>query len=33
MAVRSFETTNNSTSPETPAATFQFDLTWHAAKG
>ena len=33
MAVRSFETTNNSTPPETPAATFQFDLTWHAAKG
>ena len=33
MAVRSFETTNNSTSPDAPAATFQFDLTWHAAKG
>ena len=33
MAVRSFQTTNNSTSPETPAATYQFDLTWHAAKG
>jgi Tfp pilus assembly protein PilO len=32
MAVRSFEVTNNSASPETPAATFQFDLTWHAAR-
>lgn len=32
-AVRSFETTNNSASPDTPAATFQFDLVWHASKG
>ncbi len=32
MAVRSFETNNNSSSPDTPAATFQFDLGWHAAK-
>lgn len=32
MAVRSFETTNNSASPDSPAATFQFDLAWHAAK-
>lgn len=32
-AVRSFETTNNSASPDSPAATFQFDLVWHAAKG
>ena len=32
-AVRSFETTNNSASPDAPAATFQFDLVWHAAKG
>jgi hypothetical protein len=24
--------TNNSATPETPAATFQFDLTWHAAR-
>ena len=32
-AVRSFETTNNSASPDAPAATFQFELTWHAAKG
>ena len=32
-AVRSFETTNNSASPDSPAATFQFELTWHAAKG
>jgi Tfp pilus assembly protein PilO len=31
-AVRSFETTNNSSSPDSPAATFQFDLVWHAAK-
>jgi len=31
-AVRSFETTNNSASPDSPAATFQFELTWHAAK-
>lgn len=31
-AVRSFETTNNSASPDRPAATFQFELTWHAAK-
>jgi Tfp pilus assembly protein PilO len=33
MAVRSFETTNNSASPDAPAATFQFDLIWHASKG
>ena len=33
MAIRSFETTNNSATPETPAATFQFDLIWHASKG
>lgn len=32
-AVRSFETTNNSASPDAPDATFQFDLVWHAAKG
>lgn len=32
-AVRSFETTNNSASPDAPAATFQFELAWHAAKG
>ena len=32
-AVLSFNTTNNSASPESPAATFQFDLAWHAAKG
>ena len=32
-SVRSFETTNNSASPDSPAATFQFELTWHAAKG
>lgn len=32
-AVRSFETINNSASPDAPAATFQFDLVWHAAKG
>ena len=32
MAVRSFETTNNSASPDAPAATFQFDLAWHAAR-
>ena len=32
-AVRSFETTNNSASPDAPAATFHFDLLWHAAKG
>ena len=32
-AVRSFETTNNSASPDAPVATFQFDLVWHAAKG
>ena len=32
MAVRSFETNNNTSSPDTPAATFQFDLAWHAAK-
>ena len=32
-AVRSFETTNNSASPDAPAATFQFDLVWHASKG
>jgi Tfp pilus assembly protein PilO len=31
-AVRSFETTNNSSPPDSPAATFQFDLVWHAAK-
>lgn len=31
-AVRSFETTNNSTSPDAPSATFQFELAWHAAK-
>jgi Tfp pilus assembly protein PilO len=31
-AVRSFETTNNSASPDSPAATFQFDLAWHAAR-
>lgn len=33
IAVRSFDTTNNSASPESPAATFQFDLVWHASKG
>ena len=32
-AVRSFETTNNSASPDAPSATFQFELVWHAAKG
>ena len=32
-AVRSFETTNNSASPDSPSATFQFELVWHAAKG
>ena len=32
MAVMSFDTTNNSASPDSPAATFQFDLAWHAAK-
>ena len=32
-AVRSFETTNNSSSPDSPAATFQFELAWHASKG
>jgi Tfp pilus assembly protein PilO len=32
-AVRSFDTTNNSASPDAPAATFQFDLVWHASKG
>ena len=32
MAVLSFETTNNSASPDTPAATFHIDLAWHAAK-
>jgi Tfp pilus assembly protein PilO len=32
-AVRSFETANNSASAESPTATFQFDLVWHAAKG
>ena len=32
-AVRSFETTNSSASPDAAAATFQFDLVWHAAKG
>lgn len=32
-AVRSFETTNNSASPDVPSATFQFELTWHAARG
>jgi Tfp pilus assembly protein PilO len=32
-AIRSFETSNNSASPDMPAATFQFDLVWHAAKG
>ena len=29
--VRSFETTSNSSSPDLPAATFQFDLVWHTA--
>jgi Tfp pilus assembly protein PilO len=32
MAVLSFDTTNNSASPDSPAATFQFELAWHAAK-
>ena len=32
-AVRSFQTTNNSASPDSPSATFQFELVWHAAKG
>jgi len=32
-AVRSFETTNNSSSPDNPTATFQVELVWHAAKG
>jgi Tfp pilus assembly protein PilO len=32
-AVRSFETANNSASAESPTATFQVDLVWHAAKG
>ena len=32
MAVLSFDTTNNSASPDAPAATFQFELVWHAAK-
>ena len=30
-AIRSFETTSNSSSPDLPAATFQFDLVWHTA--
>jgi Tfp pilus assembly protein PilO len=32
-AVHSFETTNNSSSPDNPTATFQVELVWHAAKG
>ena len=32
MAVLSFDTINNSASPDAPAATFQFELAWHAAK-
>ena len=32
-AVRSFQTTNNSASPDSSSATFQFELVWHAAKG
>lgn len=32
-AVRSFETTNNSASPDMPTATFQFELIWHAERG
>ena len=32
MGVLSFDTINNSASPDAPAATFQFDLAWHAAK-
>ena len=32
MAVLSFDTTNNSATPDSPAATFQFELAWHAAK-
>jgi Tfp pilus assembly protein PilO len=32
MAVVAFDTNNNSASPDAPAATFQFDLAWHAAK-
>jgi Tfp pilus assembly protein PilO len=32
-AVKSFETTNNSSSPDNPTATFQVDLVWHAARG
>jgi Tfp pilus assembly protein PilO len=32
-AVKSFETTNNSSSPDNPTATFQVELVWHAAKG
>ena len=32
-AVKSFETTNNSASPDNPTATFQVELLWHAAKG
>jgi Tfp pilus assembly protein PilO len=32
MAVLSFDTTNNSATPDSPAATFQLELAWHAAK-
>ena len=32
-AVRSFQTTNNSASLDSPAATFEFELAWHVAKG
>jgi Tfp pilus assembly protein PilO len=32
-AVKSFETTNNSASPDNPTATFQVELLWHATKG
>jgi Tfp pilus assembly protein PilO len=32
-AVKSFETTNNSASPDNPTATFQVELLWHASKG
>ena len=33
MAVISFDTTSNGASPDSPAATFQFELAWHASKG
>jgi Tfp pilus assembly protein PilO len=32
MAVISFDTTANGATPDSPAATFQFELAWHASK-